>query len=138
MNVDDINDEYCMLQQCKNCPGEEDVRTLLENTLGVNDDLDLEQEVRLSQWVSTDRCTLTENVLQLSEFMDRLSALTVSLTRHHYIAQRQNSFFDELKTELQPKEAIVVLDFSENYCFLFKMKFNSITGRRLNVPFTHS
>ena len=41
-----------------------------------------------------------------------------TLTTHHYIAKHQSVYLSALKENLGPEEAVIILDFSENYSFV--------------------
>jgi len=125
--VCDVGREACMLQKCENCPGQDGVRSYLIDTLNAQagEISDLVDEVRFSQWLSTDRCTLTEIVLPMDEFLDKLSDAIVTLTRHHFTSQHQSKYFDDLKKQLPEHEALIILYFSENYTFVVQDKIQS-------------
>ena len=75
-------------------------------------------EVRYKQWVSTDRCTLKDIVESRDDCMISLSQQIVQLTRHHYQAKAQSTYFVKLKEAVTTGEVVVQGDFAENYSFV--------------------
>lgn len=59
-------------------------------------------------------------VCTADEFCDRLLSLQGTLKTHHYVSKWQAQYLCDLKTHFKRDEAIVVMDFSENYAFLVK------------------
>ena len=57
------------------------------------------------------------------------------LTEHHFIAKKQTEFFRVKKASLKFDEAVLILDFSENYSLLFKTVPKAITGTMLRQQF---
>lgn len=123
--VCDANNRDCMMQNCMDCPGEKGVIMFLRHALGEESedasdsdyDEELDSEVRYSQWVSTDRCTLKDIVETKEECMRTLSQQIVDLTKHHYISKHQSEYFSTLKATIENGEVVVQGDFSENYSF---------------------
>ena len=74
--------------------------------------------IKYKQWVSTDRCNLVEKVELFDQFIDSLCKNAVKLTRHHYIAKKQNEFLKDLKKTMSYDTIIIVGDFSENYAYV--------------------
>ena len=83
----------------------------------VNETLEKQQcdTVRFKQWKSTDRSTLEEVELDVEDFVDNLTEKYIHLTEHHFIAEHQSKFFKQKKASLRSNEAVIVLDFAENY-----------------------
>lgn len=104
----------CMLNQCSNCPGQNNVKSFLEE-LEFND---LTEEIKYKQWLSVDRCQLVEIKESTGEFCNSLSKKISDLTTHHFVAQAQSSYLKNLKSYLPAGEMIVLGDFAENYSFI--------------------
>lgn len=115
-SVCDINNEDCMMHLCKNCPREQGVRVFLEGL----DQMSLPEEVHYKQWVTVDRCSLTEKVENSSDFMESLSKSITNLTKHHFTSKHQSQYFKNLKNNLQSQEGCLVGDFAENYSFIIQ------------------
>ena len=114
--VSDNTNEECMLHRCKTCPSETGIESFVRELSPCTDPLD---EVKFKQWVSVDRCSLITKTLAFDDYVSFLAKYLLALSRHHYIAKCQATFFKDLKTHLEPeKEGLLVLDFSENYSFL--------------------
>ena len=80
----------------------------------------LEDEViiHFKHWISTDRTTLEERTNPIAEFLEMLIQEIDQLTTHHYVARNQSNYLKHLKVTLEPKQAIIILDFAENYSFI--------------------
>ena len=126
----------CMMQLCADCPREDGVLCFLNIALGKNisadssdsdddSDDDLEGELRYKQWVSTDRCTLVDVVESREDFLKNLSQKISQLSKHHHLAEEQSAHFRNLKASVQPGEAVIVGDFSENYSFTVQEEIQS-------------
>ena len=106
----------CYLGECNACPGianfKEELTTLL-------DESDVEQIV-YKQWVSTDRSTLETFCVPVEEFAEIFGEKLELLCPHSFIASEQASFYTKCKTNLQPGEILVTVDFSENYSFILQ------------------
>ena len=120
-SVCSIDNRSCMMHLCNSCPKEQGVIEFLDSLESVSD----KEEFKYKQWVSVDRCSLVETIEQTSEFIQSLSEKIVKLTRHHYIAKSQSSFLNNLKKNLNTNEAILLLDFSENYSFIIQDEVQS-------------
>lgn len=115
--VCDISNKECMLRRCENCDGETGVRSFLECL----DNVDYAKAtICYKQWLTTDRCTLIEKREDIDAFLNSLSKAIVKLTRHHFIAKEQSSYFSNLKSMLHEEEIIAVGDFSENYTYIIQ------------------
>ena len=56
--------------------------------------------------------------MPLHEFRGDLVKKAEKLTSHHYIAKHQSQHMLNLKENLQPEEALMILDFAENHSFI--------------------
>ena len=56
--------------------------------------------------------------MPLHEFLETLVKKIETLTTHHYIAKHQSAYLSALKENLGPEEAIIIMDFAENYSFV--------------------
>ena len=66
-----------------------------------------------------DRWCLITKTLAFDDYVSSLAKDLFALSRHHYIAKCQSTFFKDLRTHLEAeKEGLLVLDFAENYSFL--------------------
>jgi hypothetical protein len=113
------SDRLCMLHRCPNCPGSE---ALLEHLEGILEavDVSLDDSVQYKQWVSTDRTNLQDFTSSFQDFLDTLTEKLDKLTSHHFIAKHQSSYLAQLKNDIHQNEAVVILDFAENYSFLIQ------------------
>jgi hypothetical protein len=108
-----LDDRKCMFHECQHCPGiekiEMKVRELVSNITN--------NEISFKQWIMTDRCSLVTIVKNLDEFIEELTSNLFNLTIHHYVSKCQADFLATLKENLKPEEAILQMDFAENYTF---------------------
>ena len=112
--VCDPKSENCMMKRCKNCPGEEAIIMFLQELPAMEE----KDELRYKKWVTVDRCNLEDVVQTTDEFLASFSSATMKLTRHHYVAKKQSSYFQHVKDNLKEGEGLLVGDFAENYCFI--------------------
>ena len=117
----DAENQDCMLGKCSKCPGEGGVLSFLE---AIEDEFHTEMNmgdvISYKQWVSTDRCSLADQIDQREVFMTKLSQCIVKLTRHHIVSKSQSRSFSDMKKNVREREAVVVGDFSENYSFVIQ------------------
>lgn len=73
-----------------------------------------------SQWTSTDRSILEFRVEAVDDFIGSLIKRLTTLIRHTFISEQQNFYLKELKLTLGNEEAIILMDFSENYTFIIQ------------------
>ena len=74
-------------------------------------------ELNTLQWASTDRSNLGEHE---DDFLDKLTSMFFELTEHHFIAKKQSEFLRVKKVCLKFDEAVLILDFAENYSFVIQ------------------
>ncbi|KAG8183381.1 hypothetical protein JTE90_008283 [Oedothorax gibbosus] len=65
---------------CANCPGESELRTILEEYFAEN----LIEKVQFRQWVSTDRCDLEMLEKSSEEFIDLFCKLQHNKTAENF------------------------------------------------------
>jgi hypothetical protein len=68
-----------MLRTCDVCPSSESVEKFIRN---IFTDFDDEDEVKFSQWLSTDRSQLQTMLLPLSDFINSVIQKLVALIPH--------------------------------------------------------
>ena len=104
----------CYLGKCDNCPGIEKLKVYLK-TLFEDNDI---EEVTYSQWVSTPITTLKNLVDETCEFIDYFCEKIEKLLPHAFISSQQSEYYKTSKASIKSDEAIVNLDFAENYAFI--------------------
>ena len=106
----------CYLEECASCPGitkfRDDLATLLDENL-----ID---SITFKQWVSVDRSTLETHTKPVDEFIEIFCEKLEALRPHAFIAAQQASFYNDCKSSLHSNEALVTVDFSENYSFILQ------------------
>lgn len=124
-----IDNQNCMMHNCENCPGMEAIAEELENTVQDN------ESIQYQQWISTDHCALLSIQQPRMEFIPNLASDLYKLTSHHFISKAQSRFLREAKEALQPEEAIVQLDYSENFTVVMQDAIQSsyFSGRQATV-----
>jgi len=116
MIVCDVQSKDCMLHGCPSCPGVSVIEDYLTNFYETNHI----ENLTYQQWVSTDKTSVTLHTATAEEFAQGLAAAVNKLKRHSYIAKAQSYHLKQHKENLKPNEAIVLLDFSENYSFVIQ------------------
>jgi hypothetical protein len=109
----------CMLHLCESCPGKHAIEVYLTD-LFASQDFDSDDPIHYKQWVHTDRTSLVSLTVSTHEFIQLASDALDGLRQHHFIAKAQSSYLTKLKEDLSPDEAIVLLDFAENYSFIIQ------------------
>ena len=115
--VCDPSSRSCNLHLCDLCPGKQAICFLVKNHL---ESLGYEMEDNISymQWVSTDRTQIESCSEPVHDFLGEIGEQIEKLRTHNYIAKSQSSFLSNSKEKLGEGEAIVLLDFAENYSFV--------------------
>ena len=67
------------------------------------------------QWLITDRTTLQDFSTPLHELLETFVKKIETLTTHHYTAKHQSAYLLALKENRGPEQAIIIIDFPENY-----------------------
>ena len=111
-----VDSKLCMVHRCPNCPRVDNVREYIMTQCEVDDQAN--EIIHYKQWVTTDRTTLEDCSKPLDAFIDVLTEKLEKLTAHHYIAKSQAAYLSNLKETLNEDEAILILDFAENYSFV--------------------
>ncbi|CAN7998596.1 unnamed protein product [Ixodes hexagonus] len=106
-----------MIGKCEKCPGTDHAEALLRNAPALQSDE--ADGLQVQQWVKGTRCRLEALVLTQEDFCDRLLDMLRQIKVNHFASKQQARYLRELKTGLKSKnEAIVLLDFAENYSFI--------------------
>ena len=121
-----LESKLCMLHRCDNCPRKNGLQYFqyklerMEYFQYKLEDANYEDEmmIHFKHWVSTDRTTLEERIMPTCDFMEKLIQEIDQLTTHHYIPEKQSQYLKHLKDTLKPNQAIIILDFAENYSFI--------------------
>ena len=80
--------------------------------------------IKYRQWIKTDRSNLEEHEDDFDDFLDKLTSMFFELTEH-FIAKKQSEFLRVKKPSLKFDEAVLILDFTENYSFIVQDSFQS-------------
>ena len=115
--VCDVGSRNCMLRSCENCPGVEFVRDHVA-ALFETAEIDSDDTVKFSQWISTDRTELVSLQKSRDDYIDDLIENLEKLRPHHFIAKAQAAFLKQRKENLDSDTAIVLMDFAENFSFV--------------------
>ena len=81
-------------------------------------DSSADEEIRFKPWVSTDRTTLHDRCMPVPDFIETLADKCDKLTTHHFVSKHQSAYLSSLKESISTDEAIIILDFVENYSFI--------------------
>ena len=84
-----------------------------ESNFGAEDSVNFKQWMQKERTISLVNCTLT-----VEEFVKEVSNKCNKLRAHHFIAKAQSAYLSELKENLPSNQAIILLDFAENYSFI--------------------
>ena len=86
---------------------EEKLKSLLEAA-------DIEN-VEFTQWAFTDNDQKDSHVMSVSEFCSEFVKIMVAFKTHNFISKKQSSFTYQLKKNLPDYNALILMDFAENY-----------------------
>ena len=114
-----LSDKLCMLHRCPDCPGSDALQDYFENFLSSHEILS-DDVIQYKQWITTDRTNLQDFSNTLEDFLEKLTEKVDKLATHHFIAKHQSFYLSELKGSIPQSEAIMILDFAENYSFLIQ------------------
>eukprot|EP00795_Rhopilema_esculentum_P017865 gene17865-biopygen566 len=116
-----LDSKECMIHRCKNCPSEDRLKEFLQKEILEDPDEfgdDCYLEIKFQQWTTVDRSQLISQCLPATDFISLLVKKLNDLTGHSYIAKAQAAYLRQRKDELRDNDAIVLLDFAENYKFV--------------------
>ena len=117
--VCNVSSRECMVHRCDVCPGASSLSTYLSDHFASHDYSE-EDVVTYRQWVHVDRDELITSVCNVKEYIEKLTDAVDQLTTHHYIAKAQGRYYKQVKENLTDSQALVTLDFAENYTFLIQ------------------
>lgn len=106
-----------MLHLCEHCPGKNLLEHHLSDIFSLHD-YDFDDSVTYKQWAHTDRTSILCVTSSVQDFIQMACSSFDGLRQHHFIAKAQSSYLSKLKENLSENEAIVMLDFAENYSFM--------------------
>ena len=112
-HVCSLNSKLYMMHRCPSCPNKDSLVSHLEDLCDVDSSAD--EEIRFKQWISTDRTTLHDCCMPVPDFIETLADKCDKLTTHHFVSQHQSAYLSSLKKSISTDEAIIILDFVENY-----------------------
>ena len=72
------------------------------------------------QWISTDRTTMNQLTSTIEEYINLLSEKVFELCEHRFISKAQSNFLKYKKETVSQNEALILLDFAENYSFIIQ------------------
>ena len=78
----------------------------------------IEDLIKYKQCVRTDRSNLEEHEDDFDDFLDKLTSMLFELRKYHFLAKKQSEFLRVKKASLKFDEAVLTLDFAENYSFI--------------------
>lgn len=119
--VCDTNNESCMTGKCKNCP---------EFLQKMKEEAPLDEVTTWYEWEqvteqvhegeekTTTKMTKVIKEGTIEEALDILKTKMPSFLQHVFIKRNQTKFFQEKIEQCKPQEAIIHVDFSENYTCL--------------------
>lgn len=108
-----------MLHTCDMSPEKQALQEYLSCLFGTHE-FDCSETIKYKQWVHTDRTTLVSLESDAGDFIDTICESFSKLTQHHFIAKAQTDALNTFKGKLDPSEAIILLDFAENYAFIIQ------------------
>ena len=74
-------------------------------------------------------CTIIQLNSTIEEFEDKVYKQAIFLCEHHYIKNSQAKYVEHCKSTLPEDNALILLDFAENYSFIIQ---DAIQGYHCN------
>ena len=115
--VSSSENKECMMHLCDKCPGKDSLHDYLTELFEAHDQDD-DDDISYKQWDQTDRSVLLSLTVSVQEFIFIATDEIDNLRQHHYTANTQAAYIRSLKENVGAQEAVVLLDFAENYSFL--------------------
>lgn len=112
-----IDNRDCMLRHCSKCPSNDNLKNALQDKF---QEWDEEDEITYSAWVTTDRTQQVSVTVTLGEYFNHLIKSLEKLLPHSFITKSQSNYLKQSKLSLKPEEAIILIDFSENYSYVIQ------------------
>ena len=106
----------CHLNECALCPGIEN----LKQELCMKLEEEMIDHITYKQWVSVDRCTFETLTKTTEEYVESFCENLLVLKKHSFIAKKQSEHYNFVKKNVKENEAVVSLDFVENYGFVIQ------------------
>ncbi|MCH2405823.1 MAG: hypothetical protein MK200_06480 [Nitrosopumilus sp.] len=107
-----------MMKRCTNCPGKSNLISYLKG-LFEDEGYDTDNLVNFKYWTSEEKHTQLKDMSENCEdFIELLSNKLDKGTKHHFTAKAQAQYLKWLKENLSSDEAIILLDFAENFSFV--------------------
>ncbi|KAE8742419.1 hypothetical protein FOCC_FOCC012030, partial [Frankliniella occidentalis] len=104
----------CLYKECNDCPGLDALKEILEVTF----DIESIDQVTFDRWVKGEKHWTLETLIKPSEeFIACLLEDVDNLRLHDFLACQQRNYLAWRKSQLADDEALVIMDFSENYSF---------------------
>lgn len=107
----------CMLRHCPECPSSVNLKSFIMEKF---EEWDPNNEVTYSSWISTDRTQQVQFTVTLEEYLEILVTSLEKLIPHSYVTKSQAKYLKYIKSKLNESEAIILIDFSENYSFVLQ------------------
>uniref|UniRef100_A0A6P7F2F6 Uncharacterized protein LOC114325877 n=1 Tax=Diabrotica virgifera virgifera TaxID=50390 RepID=A0A6P7F2F6_DIAVI len=115
-----VDNQSCMLKECKNCPGKEKVLTALNDFMEIYD-IAPRNTIVYKNWIEAgSRASLSTFEDNNDHFKLQLCKEIDDLTFHQYIADSQKNYLNHCKNNLELDTCIILMDFSENYSFIIQ------------------
>lgn len=107
----------CVLRHCTKCPSSDSLKTFIKEKF---EEWDPDDEVTYSAWVTTDRTQQVHYTVTFEEYLETLIKHLELLIPHSFITKSQANYLKEYKVNLKSNQAVVLLDFSENYSYVLQ------------------
>ena len=111
----------CIRRTCEACPK---ASVFADKLTDAYEEMHVDK-VEYRKWSKQDRSELETVTQSPNEFAIRLGERLEELIEHDFIARSQNAYLENLKTTLKPREAIVMVDFAENYSVITQNEIQS-------------
>ena len=105
----------CMFGKCEVC--QEQLELVTQQMLRRVDQV---ATISFKQWTVTDREKFTSVQLTREDFCEQLTQVLATLREHYFYYKSRAAFYKDLRENLQDDEALVLLDFAQNYQYVYQ------------------
>lgn len=107
----DVEDERCMTNKCEVC--------CYDVSVCLKADVDQGQELSWREWSKCNgQLQVQENIATLEDIVIKVNASLPHFKTHTFVRDEQLKYFDNLKQNLDVGDAVIQVDFAENYSII--------------------
>ena len=121
----DLENRNCMLRNCTECPNLDNLNDYITKIF-TDYEYSGSDLVKYREWLHTDRSELIIQHVEVEDYIEKLLCRLENIKSHYFITKTQSSHLKKEKEKLDNKTAIILLDYSENYNFIYQDAIQSV------------